>query len=370
MADTTYGLHTTADLMATTVNGMDVSKLSREEIRNMIDARLAVRNAAIGFMMGQLSQPTQARGMLIGQHSATGEWDHATEQTRGERRKVSGLTAAGFPIFKFHRRSGWTREYLAKASPVDLLIFFEDLMQGHMATNYGNALRALFNPTAYDWTDALFPEDGTIKVVPLVTSGGGFTPPPWQGNEFDDTHEHFMATGDGNFTQTNLVNLVTNVREHGYGVSTGVGGFGGRIVVWVSTDEEDNVRAHTDFVAANDPIVIDANKEFAAGIDSDQYIGYNKTARCFIRVMPFMPSGYVLAFATTTLGDGAVNRWAPLRRRIPTTPALQGIQRIQESKYPLVESFWEDYFGYGVANRISAAVMKLAASYTAPTIET
>lgn len=370
MADTTYGLHTAADLIAgsTTIEGMDVEKLSRDEVREFMDARTAARNRAIAVLMGQLSQPTQSRGGLIGQETGTGEWPVATEQSRGERRKIGGLTAVGFPISKFLRRSGWTKDYLAKATNLDLLVFLESVMQGHMETNYKMALRALFNDTAWDWTDTLFPEDGTIRVMPLVNGNSDFTPPDWVGNTFDGTHTHYLDTGDSTYAEDDMVAGAATIREHGYGVSTAVGGFGGVIVVWINSAQEAAVRGHTNFLEANDPVIIDANKTFAAGIDRDQYIGYNTAARAYIRVVPWVPSGYVVYFATTTLGDNAVNRWAPLRRRIPSVEALQGIRRYDETKYPLEEAFWQDFFGFGVGNRISAAVQKVAASYTVPVI--
>lgn len=370
MADSTHGLHTAADLIAgtTTLQGMDVTKLSRDQVRDYMDARTAARNRAIAVLMGQLSQPTQSRGDIVGQQTGLGEWPVATEQSRGERVKAAGLTAVGFPISKFLRRSGWTKDYLAKATPLDLLQFSEAVMQGHLETNYKMALRALFNDTAWDWTDTLFPEDGTIKVMPLVNGDGTYIPQDWVGNTFDGTHTHYLDTGDGTFAEADLEAGANHIREHGYGVSTGVGGFGGVIVVWINSAQEAAARGHTNFVDANDPVIIDANKIIAGGIDRDQYIGYNSAARAYIRVVPWVPSGYVVYFATTTLADNAVNQWAPLRRRIPSQPALQGIKRFDETHYPLEESFWQDFFGFGVGNRITAAVQKVAASYTVPTI--
>lgn len=370
MANNNLGTITSLDFLnASLVEGMDVAKLTRDQLVQAIDARLAARNAAINQIMGQLSRPTVQRGDLVGQHTEMGEWPKATEMDRGRRSRTSGLEAVGFPIFKFGpRRTAWTYDYLAKATNLEIAIQFEEVMTGHLTTNYKEALRALFNNAKWDWSDTLFPEDGTIKVMPLVAGESDFVPPEFQGKTFDSTHSHYLNCGDSTLAEDDLQGATDHIREHGYAVDPSVGGFGGTIVVWANSAEEAALRGHTGFVAANDPMVADINKIYAQDLVRDVYIGYNKTARCFIRIVPWMPAGYLLAFATTTLAIVGDNGFAPLRRRVPTSADLVGIKRFDDKTYPLQESWFQDFFGYGVGDRLSAAVLKKDSSYTIPTI--
>jgi hypothetical protein len=369
MADNTYGLPLAADLIAgQTVEGMDVEKLSREQLRDAIDARLAARNRAISLLLGQLSAPTLSRGGLIGQHAENGEWPKATELSRGERRKTEGLAAVGFPIIKFGPfRTGWTHDFLAKASNTEILIATDEMLAGHLKTNYLEALRALYSDSDFTWSDDLFKEDGAIKVKPLLNGDSSYTPPEWQGNTFAGTETNYMFAS-ASLDESDIVAMAARLRAHGYGVDPSVGGFGGVVVCWINSAQRSAVEGHTNYVAANDPIVNDINKIHSGG-NVDNIFGYNKSARVFFKEVPWIPSGYPLMFVTSSLSEGTINRFAPLRRRVPTTAALQGIKRFDEANYPLVESHFQDFFGYGVANRLTAVCMDVAnGSYTAPTI--
>lgn len=368
MPDLTFGLQLAGDQIAgKTVQGMDVDKLSTEQLRDTIQARLDARNRFLTIIGGELWRTTTQGGSLIGQEAATGEWKIATEQTRGMRRRTEGLTAVGFPLHKYEIRSGWSRDYLAVATNTDILRVTDTFLAGHWETQYKEALRALFTNTNSTWSDPLFQADGTRAVKPLVANLGDYIPPEWQGNTFAASHTHYLATGDGNMDEADFLTAANHLREHGFGVSTSVSGLGGRLVVWIAAAKEAEVRAHTNFVAANDPIVIDANKEFAAVGDQDQYIGYNTSARCWIRVVPWMPTASYLMFATNAGGENPSNDFAPLARRIPPVAGLQGVRLIEETRYPLEDAFWEDWVGYGVYNRISAICGTVGASYVIPT---
>lgn len=376
MADSTFGGYIAADyeLLGGTVDGMDVEDLSREELVEFMDARMAARNAAVNLILGELSLPTRARGSLLDQAAAISDWPKGTELSRGYRQKTSGLDAVGFPVYKFGpMRSGWSRDYLKKASNFEILRTFDNIMAAHLNTNWKEAFRALFQDTEVTWSHDMFPEDGSLKVKTLLNNDG-YTSPEWMQNTFDGTENHYVDLGAGTLDEPDLEQLAALLRDHGFGVSPASGGRGGRIEHWINSAEQADVEAHTNFVAANDQIVIDINKEYAAGIDQDIYIGYNKASRGFIRVVDYVPADYCLTFVTNSQPNAGqqrarVNGFAPLRRRVPTTSSMVGIQRIDETQYPLVEAFWEDWFGFGVGERRTAAVGHLSgAGYSVPTI--
>jgi hypothetical protein len=373
MADARYGGYLAADmeLLGGTVDGMDVEKLSQEQLADHLDQRTMARNQAINLILGGLSLPTTARGALLGQETAMPDWEPGTELSRGSRVKTTGIDAVGFPVTKFLVRSGWTRDYLAKATNREIIRHVESIMQAHMATNWKHALRAIFNNVEWTWTHDMFPEDGSLKVKPLLNADG-YIAPEWMSHSFTGSENHYLALGAGTLDEPDLQSMADELRKHGYGVSQASGGMGGRIEVWINSAEVADVQAHTNFVASNDPIVVDLNK-IAVDLDQDKYIGYNSAARCFIRQVDYIPANYALAFATNSQANAGqqmmrVNSFAPLRRRIPTTAALQGIQRITESHYPLQETFWEDWFGFGVGMRTTAIVGLLAGAYSVPTI--
>jgi hypothetical protein len=342
MADSRFGGYLSADyeLLGGTVDGMDVEKLSQADLATFLDARITARNGAINLMLGELSLPTMARGSLLGQESAMPDWSAGTELSRGARQKTSGLDAVGFPVTKFGPvRSGWTRDYLAKATNREIVRHMDSVMASHMATNWKQAMRALFQNAEWTWTHDMFPEDGSLKIKPLLNADG-YVSPEWMSQTFDGTEDHYLALGAGTLDEADLVTMTAALRKHGYGVSGANGGMGGRIEVWINSAERADVIAHTGFIASNDPIITDINK-IAVGMDQDVYIGYNSSARCFIREVEYVPADYAVAFMTDSVpsGQGAsrVNSFAPLRRRVPTTGSLQGIQRVQETQFPLQE---------------------------------
>jgi hypothetical protein len=373
MADARYGGYLSADfeLLGGVVDGMDIEDLSQDELATFLDARMMARNAAVNLILGEISLPTTARGALLGQESAMPDWSPGTELSRGQRVKTSGLDAVGFPVTKFGPvRSGWTRDYVAKATNREIVRHMDSVMQAHMQTNWKEALRAIFNNVEWTWTHDMFPEDGSLKVKPLLNADG-YVSPEWMSYSFDGTENHYLALGAGTLDEADLQTMADELRKHGYGVSAAAGGMGGRLEIWINSAQVANVQAHTNFVASNDPIVVDMNK-IAVALDQDTHLGYNSAARCYIRQVDYIPAGYCMMFATNSDANGQqisrVNSFAPLRRRIPTTASLQGIQRINESQYPLQESFWEDWFGFGAYARGSAIVGQLAGSYTIPTI--
>jgi hypothetical protein len=346
---------------------MDIEKLSRERIREMLDARQAARNAAVDLILGGLAITTQNRAALIGQHNALGEWEDATETGRPKRRRVAGLTGVGFPIYKYETRSGWSYDFLAKAKNIELLTTFEEIMGGHLMNLYKGALRALFSNTAYDWNDTLFPEDGTLKVMPLVGADSDYTPPDWQGNSFAGTHDHHIAIG-ATFDEADLTAACEHVREHGYAMPRSIGGYGGHMEVWVASDMKATVEAFTNHVPANDPMVVDINKIWAR-IDGDRYLGYNSASKCWLREVPWLVDSYYIAFANTVTAPGQRNAFAPLRRRVPEQAALRGIKRFEDREFPLQDAYWVDFFGFGCYNRISAVAGFLHAdTYAVPDI--
>jgi hypothetical protein len=367
MADTSYGIHLSPDLLGGTVQGMDIEKLSRERIREMIDARQEARNAATDLILGGLAITTTDRAALIGQHNEIGEWEDATETGRPRRRKVSGLTGVGYPIYKYEMRSGWSYDYLAKATNMELLNTFEEIMSGHLMGLYKGALRALFSNTAYTWSDTLFQEDGDLAVKPLVGNDADYTPPPWQGNSFDGTHDHHMANGTP-FDEADLTLLATEIREHGFGEARSIGGYGGHIEVWIPTNLKSTVIAFTNHIKANDQMVSDINKIWAK-VDGDRYLGWNSASKVWIREVPWLPDNYYIGFASTVEKPGQRNAFAPLRRRVPKEAALRGIHRFDDREFPLKDSYWVDFYGFGCYNRISAAVGFVdAGAYAVPDI--
>lgn len=373
MADQTYGGYLSADmeLLGGTVDGMDIEDLSQDELATFLDMRMTARNNAVNLILGEISLPTTARGALLGQESAMPDWSPGTELSRGQRVKTSGLDAVGFPVTKFGPvRSGWTRDYVAKATNREIVRHMDSVMQSHMQTNWKEALRAIFNNVEWTWTHDMFPEDGSLKVKTLLNADG-YVSPEWMSNSFDGTEDHYLALGAGTLDEADLQTMADELRKHGYGVASAAGGMGGRLEIWINAAEVADVQAHTSFVAANDPIVVDMNK-IAVALDQDTHIGYNSAARCYIRQVDYIPAGYCMMFATNSDANGQqiarVNSFAPLRRRVPVTPSLQGIQRINESQYPIQESFWEDWFGFGTYARGSAIVGQLDSAYAVPTI--
>jgi hypothetical protein len=209
----------------------------------------------------------------------------------------------------------------------------------------------------------------------------GLTPPPWLGNAFDDTHDHYIASGADEIDSDDLESPFHDLKSHGYGLKES----GGQIVVFCNYQESLQIQSFR----ANEPSrtgtgAPDARFSFVPSIASPPYlspdflIGEPAPAQfngldvvgsygpAYIIETQYVLPGYV-AIVATGGPDALVN---PIGVRHHVNPDYQGLRLIPgpNATYPMVESFSARTFGVGTRHRGSALVYQITsdADYTPP----
>lgn len=150
-------------------------------------------------------------------------------------------------------------------------------------------------------------------------------------------------------------------------------GNSGRVVSFVPTNLVSSIQLLAGFAPANPDLIRlvpgsataqpDPNTAPALGIplpSTMQYIG--AVGNCYIVQWASLPSNYIVSVAI----DADVK---PLAMREFAQPSLRGLINIGEpmSRFPYQQTNYLRAAGFGARNRIAAHVLKIAASYAAPT---
>lgn len=225
-----------------------------------------------------------------------------------------------------------------------------------------NILKALFNNAndAAWWEEAY---NRTIVIRRLANQDGTIYPPiinsetPAQDNHY--LVSNYLSSAISN-TNNPFPVLRQEVLEH-FGEGT-------NIVVFINTAQVAIVKTLADFTPVNDPAITQPITEtvisstIPGGIPGT-VIG--RIASVWVSEWNSIEPDYMLAIDIAQPG--------PLTKRvdIPTDIRGRGVLALiaKQVEFPLEESFWRDRHGYGVSNRLSAAVMqfKASGSYDIPT---
>lgn len=289
-----------------------------------------------------------------------GELQEGSELGRPGERKVTGSWDVALPIRSYSDALGTSRIDLAYMTIADYQRHVDAIVLRAKNTLRKQIMRALFDNTAWDYTDKL---RGTLSIKPLA-SGDGTLYPPVAGGLTAAEATHYAEAGyvvSAISDTNNPIKTISNALRSRWGTDPS------RVrVVLIGEDSQDKVEALTDFVEIDDPYISKGvNAESVLGIPANvpgQIIGRSNGA--FVSVWPWMPSTYMMGI------DAGVEK--PLQMRVDPsfTNLPQGLTLIAESDaHPLAKSDWEWRFGLGVVNRLNGYVLEVAAggSYSIPT---
>lgn len=200
-------------------------------------------------------------------------------------------------------------------------------------------LAALLDNVSHTFADPA----GDVTVQPLA-SGDAVTYPLVGGNVAADTHH---TAGTAALAESTFTTLRRELLEHPQNA-------GQRVIVYLPTNLVDDAEALDALVEVGDP---DVNE----GADADTLVGrlergfgdevIGKVARCWIVEWSALPDNYMLA---TVAGR------TPLAMREYPSAALQGLFRENHSPNGnLIEERYIRYAGFGVQDRIAAAVHQI-----------
>jgi hypothetical protein len=346
------GTHTVADLLS--ITNQYATDFGLEEIRRTLAADLAAYNRVVDEMVMDLATPSTDRERIYGA-SADGEMLESDEYDRGVAVKAGAGSNVGFPLKKFVKDIGWTRDYMQQSTPAQIANSFLAVQSMHTRAIRRELQRAIFGSTNYTIRDRFVAPQVDLAVKRFVNADSASIPNGPNGETFTAaSHTHYDYLDGASPTAAALTSLIEDVVEHGHG---------SRVLVNINRAAETAVRALTGFVAYSDPRVIPANTAATTATPLDttridnRPIGLFGAAEVWVR--SWVPAGYVFAYdAGTDL--------KPLVYRQHPAAGVRGLRIVaQLDDYPLYAEVMDSYFGFGVWNRTNGAVLYYAGSASA-----
>lgn len=278
-----------------------------------------------------------------------------------------GSWDTAFPLRGWGSSLAISKRGLAYTTAQQLDAQLTSLMHKDLARLRKRILIALFENTNLSWLDP-HQQNASITVRRLANGAGdSVTYPPVLGSDTEATDDHYSETAGGyaiaNIDDTNnpLVTLRDEIIEH----------FGGRsargedLIVFMNKDAETKVRALTDFERVDDKDVrYGADKDFANLLTGVPGRVIGRSNGVWAVVYAYIPATYML---------GVHMDFPPLIMRVDTeasgyAPGEYALVAKDEN-HPLLSSTYERWYGFGVGDRLSAAVIEIsggAGSYTPP----
>jgi len=349
-----FGTNTSFDTLAYARN-TTVAKFGEDRAFDAIEVAFEAHNEQMQEMMQDLAEMTtdQLRAYGGPDNMAMEELD---EFGTPDAQKISAGQNIGFPCKYYGIGLQWTRQYFQGAMASELAAQATAAMDADIKMIKRDMARALFYPTNYSFIDRLAPKKLTLPVKSLVNADSMAIPPAPDGTTFNGaSHTHYLGTSA--FAAADLTAGVSTVNEHF---------LSGQITIMINIAQEATVRGFTGFTARLPVSIIGSISSNQATANLDVY---NVTNRCIgdfngveVWVKAWIPSGYVL-FLHSGTGDKVLVR----RTLEGDTGDLQLLFDLEE--YPLRSKAMGRKFGFGVWNRLAAAVLDTGhSSYNQPVI--
>lgn len=340
----------------------DITLASGETLREVvseIEQMLAYVSEVRDTVLGRLVFETTEHAIKIFQAPTEIQYEEGSEYgTPGMQRVTPASYTVGLPIKSYKVATGWTIEALADMTADELRRGVDAYVLADNNLQWQLALQTLFNDLA--GTTATFADKrhGALTVHAPLLNGDGIVAPPLNGVTFAGSHDHYLIAGGTTLTQANVQTMSDDLDSHGHRSNK---------VLFVHPDDAPDVVAMADFVAGPDPLVADPAAVFArVGAD---FMGVIAGMGVRVRKWSTLPTGYAFMFNDYGVGS----RLNPVaRREHPAGHALRGLQLYRpdpQTIYPLEQTFYQRWIGFGSNERTNGVVMQLTAgAYAVPVI--
>lgn len=353
MASTKTGTYAIADLLEN--QQTTVADLNEQELAAALQRELDAHNALTNDFVNGLADPVTDRIQMVGSGEST-EFMEADEFARVPTQKPSVGANFGLPMLKYDYATGWTQSYFEMASVADFARKAIQTQMADLANLLREAKRAIYLPTNYSIVDEYQTPAATLAVKRLANADSFAIPMGPNGQTFTaSSHTHYLA--EASLSAAGLLAAVATVREHFIGAA---------IEIDINSADEAGVSALTGFKAFTEPAV-----QLGTGQVATQRLDLANTgnraigrfAEATVWVKPWAIDNFALVRVVTP-------GLKPLGFRQPIEPRRRGLRLMANlNTHPLHADYFSRLFGFGVKNRVAAAVLDFGnASYTAPTI--
>ena len=323
-------------------------------INEVLTADLTAYNRVVDEMVADLAAPTTDRQRIYGA-SADGEMYESDEYDRGVAVKTAGGTTVGFPLRRFVKDIGWTRDYMLMSTPADIAEAMLSVQAMHTRAVRRSLQRAVFGSTNTTVRDRFMSPQIDLAVKAFVNADSASIPNGPNGETFTAaSHTHYDYLDGASPTAASLTAAIEDVVEHGHG---------SMVRLNINRAAETAVRALTGFTAYADPrltLGIQSNQA-AERLDisrvDNRAIGLFGAAEVWVR--SWVPAGYVFTYDAGTPMKPLVYRQHP----VTSIRGLRLAASIED--YPLYADVMESYFGFGAWTRTNGHVLYYAGSASA-----
>lgn len=351
------GTYSLEDLLAQRF--VPATEFGLDGIARAIQARLTWLNEQVNSQMGLLAETTSDVRRIWGgsEHMEMVEVD---ELGVARTQKDSNGVEIDFPLRKFSISTGFTADFIARATPADLAQKALDVQVAYLERVRNEIAFAFFGKANYKFVDWL--GDGTtLNVKAFLNADGAAIPSAPDGTAFAGTHQHYVGTAGASLAYTDIDTLIANVTEHQL---KGIGLF-----INVSNVATLVALGSTKFTALTLAVVAVPGRTSGtvqtADVEDDpanKLVGYWAGYPVYTR--SWVPADYYVAMAT-----GSAMK--PLVHRVDKFAGLNGLRLVARTgMHPLTADTWEAEVGFGAWGRNAAAFLKGNAqtTYTNPTL--
>jgi hypothetical protein len=340
----TIGTYSLEDLLAQRF--VPASEFGFDQIARAIQAHLDWLNGQVADQMGMIAETTDDVRRIWG-GSEDGEMVEVDETGVARTQKDEMGEEIDFPLRKFSRSTGWTADYMNRATPADLatkVLKFETAYVTRLRQELAAALFAKANYSFVDWLG-----DGTTLAIKRLKNADSMkVPNAPDGTAFAATHQHYTGYLSGSAQNADIDALIANVTEHGF---TNV-----QLIVNQANVATLAAMTTTKFVPLTLAVVAvpgrtsgtvqtDVVTEDPANKLVGYWAGYPVITRSWV------PSGYYVANAVDAPQK-------PLVHRVDKFASMRGLRLVaQFGQHPLSAQTYEAEVGFGVWGRTSAAIL-------------
>lgn len=338
------GTYSLSDLLAQRF--VPASQFGFDNIARAIQAHLDWLNGQVNDQMGLVAETSSDVRRVYGV-SENMQMQEVDELGVARTQKDTQGVEVDFPLRKFSISTGWTADFIARATPADLAQKALDVSSAYVTRLRQELAAAFFNKANYSFVDFL--GDGTtLAVKKLLNADGAAIPNAPDGTTFSGSHQHYVGTVGASLAYTDIDDIIANVTEHGL---LNVGLFINQANVATLAG-----LASTKFTALTLAVVAVPGRtsgtvetQNVTDDPANKLVGYWAGYPVFTR--SWVPSGYYLP-----LSMDAPQK--PLVHRIDKFSALNGLRMVfQLNAHPLTAQTWEAEIGFGAWGRHSAAVL-------------
>lgn len=326
-----------------------------EEFAEAVTNDLAAHDRNLRNMLSGIAMPvTSVEDRLWGAApNDTMTMFEADEGSRVPAQKIKGAANYGAPLRKRQISLGWDREYFRRKTVSEAATQVRAAERAHVFMCYRDLKRSLYLSTNFTFAERYVDPIISIPVKRLQNADSFPIPTGPNGEIFDAaTHTHYLA--NATLTQAVAQTAVNTVLEHR--VTGGI-----RIVI--AQADRTAWEALAGFKAYPDPRIqynaTDQNRQ-TIQLDRQNDLAIGTFSAAEVWVKPWGISNYPLFY------DNAGPKPVAFRTREGDL-ALE--LAAENDAFPLHAQFFEAHYGFGVRNRLAAAVLFIGGgSYVDPTI--